>query len=392
MAQKRRGCAVLFILLLAGLGVGGWYGWKWYKKRLPPPPSGGELRVHVLDVGQGDAILVLGPEDAQTKQRKTVLIDTGDNLRPKALLESLKRNGITQLDWLILTHPHLDHIGGADEVIKNVKVLQVLDTDTPPPGPDIPVQPTPAPGKKNAPAPRVRISKIPELPTTKAYKEYRAALDAKGVPRAKVELGQKLDLGGNAFLTVLAPTEPLFREDQTAGSGNALNANSLVMRLDYGAFGMIFAGDAERITEERLIQKEALLTAQVLKIGHHGSKYATSERWLQAVKPSAAIMSLGINNRYGHPAQSVLDRLKAANVKPYRTDLQGEIIVTTTGQAPDKDKPVYQIKATKEAPSDALWTGRPPQKDDSDRTGFIAYGEFGPPPKEKKTPTPTSRQ
>ena len=384
MAQKRRGCALLFVLVLAGLGVGGWYGWKWYKKRLPPPPSGGELRVHVLDVGQGDAILVFGPEDPQTKQRKTLLIDAGDNTSAKALLASLKRLGVTQLDWFILTHAHLDHLGGADEVIKNIKILQALDTDAPPPGPDIPAQPTPAPGKKNAPAPRVRIGKIPVLPTTKAYGEYRAALDAKGVPRAKVQLGQRLELGGNAFLTVLAPTEPLFTEAQTPGNGNALNANSLVMRLDYGDFAMLLAGDAERLTEERLIQKETLLKAQVLKIGHHGSKYATSERWLQTIQPSAAVMSLGIYNRYGHPAQSVLDRLKTANVKPYRTDLQGEIIVTTTGQAPAKDKPVYEIKTAKEAAPDALLTGRPPQKDDSDRTGFIAYGEFGPPPKPKE--------
>ena len=234
--------------------------------------------------------------------------------------------------------------------------------------------------------PPVKKSKIPELPTVKAYNEYRAALDATQTPRAKAELGQKLDLGGNAFLTVLSPTEPLFREDQTTGSGNALNANSLVMRLDYGAFAMIFAGDAERITEERLVNKETLLTAQVLKVGHHGSKYATTERFLQAVKPAAAIMSLGEYNRYGQPAQSVLDRLKAAGVKPYRTDLQGEIIVTTTGQAPAKDKPVFEIKAAKEPKSD-IWAGHPPQKDDSDRSGFIAYGDFGPPPKERQPST-----
>ena len=149
MAKAKRGCApVFFLLLLIGAAAGGWFGWKWYKKRLPLPPSGGELSVHVLDVGQGDAILLFGPEDAQTKQRKTVLIDTGDGIRPKVLLEALKRNGVTQLDWLILTHPHLDHIGGADDVIKNIKVLQVLDTETTPPGPDIPPAPTPVPGKK----------------------------------------------------------------------------------------------------------------------------------------------------------------------------------------------------------------------------------------------------
>lgn len=386
MAKLRRGCApIAFLLLLIGGAVGGWFGWKWYQKRLPPPPSGAELRVHILDVGQGDAILILGPEDANTKQRKTILIDAGDTGRGKGILETLRKNGVAQLDWLILTHPHVDHIGAADEIIKGVKVLQVIDTDTAPPGPDIPAPPAPAPGKKGKPAPPpAKPSKIPELPTVKAFNEYRAALNETKTPRAKAEAGQKIDLGGNAFLTIIAPVGNAFREDQMAGSGNMLNANSLVMRLDYGAFSMLLAGDAERVTEERLMQKETPLTANVLKIGHHGSKYATTERWLQAVKPAAAIVSLGEYNRYGHPAQSVLDRLKAAKIQLYRTDLQGEIIITTNGKAPAKDKPAFEIKALKEAKTD-IWAGREAQKDDSDRSGFIAYGDFGPPPKEKNS-------
>jgi beta-lactamase superfamily II metal-dependent hydrolase len=121
-----------------------------------------------------------------------------------------------------------------------------------------------------------------------------------------------------------------------------------------------------------------------LKVGHHGSKYATTEDFIRAVKPEAAIISNGEFNRYGHPAQAVLDRLKAANVKLYRTDLQGQIQITSTGQI--KNGRLYEIKTEKDAKTD-LWAGREGQYDDSSRRGFIAYGDFGPPPKPPKEKT-----
>jgi len=141
---------------------------------------------------------------------------------------------------------------------------------------------------------------------------------------------------------------------------------------------MLLPGDAEEQTEHRLLTKDVNLQARVLKIAHHGSKYATSDDFLKRVKPEIAIVSCGSWNRYGHPHQSVLDRLKAANVKLYRTDLQGEITLTTRGGAGD-----ISVKTAKE-PTEDLWTGRLAQKDDSSRSGFIAYGDFGPPPKPKK--------
>jgi beta-lactamase superfamily II metal-dependent hydrolase len=112
-------------------------------------------------------------------------------------------------------------------------------------------------------------------------------------------------------------------------------------------------------------------------VAHHGSKYATSQDLVDRVKPEVAIVSCGEWNRYGHPSQVVLDRLRAANVKLYRTDLQGEISITTRGKESD-----YVIKTAKETKSD-LWAGRLAQKDDSTRSGFISYGDFGPPPKSK---------
>jgi competence protein ComEC len=181
------------------------------------------------------------------------------------------------------------------------------------------------------------------------------------------------------LLTILAPSEPFFTKDKMTTGGNEANANSIIARLDYGSFSMLLAGDAEEQTEHRLLTKEIDLQTRVLKVPHHGSKYASSKDFLNRVKPEIAIVSCGAWNRYGHPSQAVLDRLKAANVKLYRTDLQGEITITTRGKNDD-----ITIKTAKES-TDDLWAGRTAQKDDSSRSGFIAYGDFGPPPKPKKT-------
>ena len=163
--------------------------------------------------------------------------------------------------------------------------------------------------------------------------------------------------------------------------GNEMNANSIVMRLDYGEFSLLLAGDAEAQTEDRLTNKDLNLPAKVLKVAHHGSKYASSENFLKRVKPEAAVISTSEFNRYGHPAPAVLERLKVAGVRQlYRTDLQGEITITTTGNI--KDGKLYEIKAAKETKSD-LWAGREAQKDDSSRSGFVTYGDFGPPPRQR---------
>ena len=212
------------------------------------------------------------------------------------------------------------------------------------------------------------------------FDEYADALKQNGGQHEKAKPGKKYDLGGGAFLTVLAPSEPYFNKDQMKAGGNDTNANSIILRLDYGDFSMLFMGDAESQTEQRLLGKDLDLKAKVLKVAHHGSKYATTQDFLKRVQPEAAIISDGAWNRYGHPAQSVLDHLKATNVKVWRTDLQGEITITTRGRM-DSSK-FYEIKAAKETKDD-IWLGREAQKDDASRSGFIAYGDFGPPPKPK---------
>jgi beta-lactamase superfamily II metal-dependent hydrolase len=306
-----------------------------------PPPSGDELSIHVLDVGQGDAILIVAPGG------KTALVDASVPGSGKKILAALGRYGVDHIDLLVTTHAHADHIGGADEVIKGTKVHKVLD------------------------------SKVPN--TTKNYEDFLDAIEAR-IENPQDNFitaapGQTFDLGGGAIISVLAPIQPLFTKEQLRSGGNEPNANSVVTRLDYGEFSILLTGDAEAQTEGRMMEGGARLAAKVLKVGHHGSKYASSEDFLRHAKFKDAVISCGADNRYGHPSQEVLDRLRAAGVKVYRTDLQGEITIKTRGMED------YQITTERQAAPDEISTGRKAQKDDSAKSGFIQYGDFGPTPK-----------
>jgi len=378
MKRSTRGCGCAIAVLFVVLGASAFVFWKWglpWWRSRPPKPSG-ELQVHVLDVGptEGDSILIISPAG------KAALIDSGDTGKGKVVLDALKRYKIERLDYFIATEPRSDHIGAADEVLNAMKVGTLIDN-----GVDLS---TPAP--EAAANPKGKGAKAKATPTPPAPKKgavtaffdkYQAAVKQSGAQYEKAQPGKKYDLGGGAILTVIAPSEPFFTKEQMKAGGNEINANSIVLRLDYGDFSMLFMGDAEAQTEQRLLGKDVQLKANVIKVAHHGSKYATSEEFIKRVKPEAAIVSDGAWNRYGHPAQVVLDRLKAANAKVYRTDLQGEITITTKGKLDSAH--FYEIKPAKETKED-VWAGREGQKDDSSRSGFITYGDFGPPPKPKK--------
>ena len=383
MGRATRGCGCAIAVLLAVALAGAYVGWKyvlpWWRTQ-PPPASGGELTIRILDVGpiDGDSILISSPAG------KTVLIDAGDTTKGKSVVDALKRYNVQQLDYFIATHPHPDHIGGAAEVFKAVKVLNVIDNGQ---LPSVPPELVAQPKAKAKPTPLPANRRAPKSTSlTQFYDDYKAGVSASNAHYETAKPGTKLDLGGGALLTILAPSEPMFTKDKMSTGGNEANANSIVARLDYGTFSMLLTGDAEDQTEHRLLTKELDLQSKVIKISHHGSKYATSKDFLDRVKPEVAVVSCGAWNRYGHPAQAVLDRLKAANVKLYRTDLQGEITITTRGKNDD-----MVIKTAKETTED-LWAGRTAQKDDSSRSGFIAYGDFGPPPKPKKTEAADSRR
>lgn len=379
MGRVRRGCGCAVAVLLAAAISAGFVGWKyvypWWKKQ-PPPASGGELVVRILDVGpvNGDSILISSPAG------KTVLIDAGDTTKGKAVVEALKRHNVQQIDYFIVTHPHPDHMGGAGEVFKAFKVLNVIDNGQEPSVPPELAPPKPPAGTKSSTGATKKPASRQPPSITRFYDDYKAGLASSGANHGVSQPGTKYDLGGGALLTILAPSEPFFTKEQMKGGGNEPNANSIVARLDYGSFSMLLAGDAEDQTEHRLLTKDLNLEGQVLKVSHHGSKYASSNDFLKRVKPEIAIISCGAWNRYGHPAQSVLDRLRAANpsIKLYRTDLHGEITLTSRGKQGD-----VAVKTAKEATED-LWVGRMAQKDDSSRSGFIAYGDFGPPPRPRR--------
>ena len=377
MGRATRGCGCAIAVLLLVAGASAFVGWKyvlpWWRTQ-PPPASGDELTIRILDVGpiNGDAILISSPAG------KTVLIDAGDTTKGKAVVEALKRNNIQQLDYFIVTHPHPDHVGGAAEVFKAVKVLNVIDNGQ---LPSVTAQAVATPQKSAGGKKPANTKPAKSNPLTKFYDDYKAALTSSGAHYETARPGTKYDLGGGALLMILAPSEPFFTKDKMTTGGNEANANSIVARLDYGSFSMLLTGDAEDQTEHRLLTKELELRSKVIKLAHHGSKYASSGDFLKRVQPEVAIVSCGAWNRYGHPSQAVLDRLRAANpnVKLYRTDLQGEITITTRGKDAD-----MVLKTAKETTED-MWAGRTAQKDDSSRSGFIAYGDFGPPPRPKKT-------
>lgn len=340
----------MLVALVAVLLVGGYAGWRfvvkpWMEKRAaetPPPASGDETKIVVLDVGQGDSILIITPGG------KTALVDAGEPGDGKIILAALKKYGVDHIDLFVATHAHADHIGAADEVIKAIPVAHVL------------------------------YSGVPN--TTKNYEDFLKAVDEKKIDLIRAEPGQSFELGGNAVMHVLAPVQPFFKKEDLRSGGNEPNANSVVTRLDYGVFSMLLTGDAEEQTErERLIKNGANIRATVLKVGHHGSKYASSEEFLKRGEFKYAVISAGMDNRYGHPSQEALDRLKAAGIKIYRTDFQGEILISTRGQEGD----VKITTAREPKANEDMWAGRQALRDDSAKRGFIDFGDLPPAPKQK---------
>ncbi|MEJ7711851.1 MAG: MBL fold metallo-hydrolase [Pyrinomonadaceae bacterium] len=184
------------------------------------------------------------------RRGKIVLVDAGVPGSGRVVLDALRRLGAPQVDLLVATHAHADHIGGADEVIRAIKVLRVLDSTVP-----------------NA---------------TKNYEDFLSAIDETQAQYVGAAPGQTFDLGDGVVLDS-ARSPPAFLHQRAVARGrNEPNANSVVTRLDYGDFSMLLTGDAEAQTEERILTNNGNVRASVLKVGHHGSRYATSEELLRA--------------------------------------------------------------------------------------------------------------
>lgn len=240
----------------------------------------GEMKVHYIEVGQGDSELI-------QVDGKNILIDAGTS--DKKALNYLKSIGIKTLDYVIATHPHEDHIGSMDDVINTFNIGTFY-------------------------APKVTH-------TTKNFENMVNALKNKNLKMTVSKVGDTLTIG-NATLTFLAPNSEKYED---------LNNYSIVCKLKYGNNSFLFDGDAEALSEGEILAKQFDVKADVLKVGHHGSTSSTSQDFLNKVNPKYAIISDEKNNDYGHPHKQILDKLNAKGIKIFRTDLNGTIIATSNG-------------------------------------------------------------
>ncbi len=247
----------------------------------------GEASVHFIDVGQGDASLILVDGHA-------VLIDGGENDKGDTVVNYLKNQGVEKLDLIVATHPHSDHIGGLDAV------MAAIPTDT------------------------LLMPRLPQtqLPTTKTYKDLLTQAAESQVKVVYSEPGQQLTYG-DGRLTVLGPLEGY----------DDLNDTSAVVLFRYGSQRFLFTGDMETKAEKDLLEEYGAgeLGAQVLKLGHHGSSTSTSAAFLDRVDPEIAVACVGAGNSYGHPHQETVDLLANRGVRFLRTDLNGTVVLSTDG-------------------------------------------------------------
>lgn len=240
------------------------------------------LKVHFLDVGQADSILL-------QCGGSSMLIDAGNNGDAMLVTGYLKKQGITRLDYLIGTHPHEDHIGSLDAVIKSFDIGQIY-------------------------MPKVTT-------TTKTFKDVILAIKDKGLTVNTPVPGSGFKLG-NAECTIFAPLGSKYDD---------LNNYSIVIKVVFGKTSFLFTGDAQAVSEDEMISQGYDIKADVLKVGHHGSYSSTSDEFLDKVRPGYAVISCAKVNDYGHPHKETMDKLQNRGIIIYRTDESGTIICTSDG-------------------------------------------------------------
>lgn len=248
------------------------------------------LKMHVIDVGQGDSILMQCGEC-------NVLIDCGENGMGDTVLEYLHRAGVSHLDWIVGTHPHSDHIGGMDTVIKSndITIDHVMMPQT----------------SKSM------------TPTTMTYTEVLTAIKKKKLKITRPVPGTEYDLDGVTMM-VLSP--------QKNANYTDLNDYSIVLKFTYRDVSVLTGGDASKNIESQLISLDYDLSADIYKVSHHGGRDGNSQAFLNEVNPKYAAISVGEDNKYGHPKTEILKRLKQMKCDVYRTDLDGDIIFESDGK------------------------------------------------------------
>lgn len=243
-----------------------------------------DLIVHFLNVGQGDSILI-------QFAGKNALVDGGDSYAGSKVSSYLKANGIKKIDLLALTHSHPDHIGGLKAILNNFEVTRAIDG-----------------GEANV---------------SRAYDSYVDLINKKKIKHDIVNAGQPIDFDSSIKIEVLSPKMHYEKIDD----------DSLVLRVTYGNISFLLMGDAGLDVENSLLNSNISLKSDILKVANHGSDNATSIDFISNVRPEAAIIEVGKYNVYGYPSQKTLSALQSAGSKVYRTDLDGDIVVTTDGKS-----------------------------------------------------------
>lgn len=252
------------------------------------------LEIHIIDVKQSESVLII-------QNRHTMLVDAGLNSEGEKVEKYIKDLGIDTIDVLLITHFHRDHAGGVHNILRAFKVKEVMCLE---------------------------YENITTLQEMFWYFDMRIAKKVSevfGKNKSKVSLILPYDEDGNlkSFTIGNASIEILsqFKEEN-------VNNKSIVFKLVYDDFSMLFMGDAEKEVEEKLVKSDCNLSSDILKIGHHGSQTSTTSEFLDKVSPEYAVISCGINNPYNHPDKNVMKRLNERKIKVYRTDEMGDIVIT----------------------------------------------------------------
>lgn len=251
---------------------------------IPPTelPADSTFEVHYLDVGQGDCSLVLCDGHA-------MLIDGGESSESSKVYSYLKQHGVSHLDYMVASHAHSDHIGGLSGALNYATVdtafCPVTDYDS------------------------------------KTFDSMVKYLDKQGVGITVPSAGDEFMLG-SAHVQILGPKKNYDEPNDT----------SIVLKVTYGETSFLFTGDAERTAEADILDAGYNLSSTVLKVGHHGSDTSTSYPFLREIMPEYAVIQVGADNSYGHPTEDTLSRLRDADVKVYRNDLQGDIVCSSDGK------------------------------------------------------------
>ncbi len=248
-----------------------------------------KMLIHYIDVGQGDCILI-------QVNNKNLLIDSGPKSDRRKLFNYLSELNLEKLDYVVATHPHEDHIGNMADIIKTYSITTFY-------------------------APKVES-------TTKSFEDMVDALKDKNLKIHVLKSNSdSIDLGKNTKVNVFSPNKDSYDD---------LNNYSPVIKIQYGTTSFLFTGDAEKEVEKEILNNNEDISADVLKVGHHGSSTSTSKDFLKKVNPSIAVISVGKDNVYNHPDAITTNLLAESNITTYRTDKDGTIVIYSDGSSISK--------------------------------------------------------